>query len=366
MQRKTSKLSIESTDDKHQAKLKSQKNILTINLLTQSLDPKWNSIILRSIFGLLLITIFSFIIKIGPIGLVFLVILIFLRGFHELSNVGYDAFSLHNVPHHKIISYILLIIFNYYIFGNIISERFGHILSNHKLTLFLSQHHQFLSFNLYTVYFIIFVLMLKKPYYHKQYILFAYSHMLMLAYMSCYMTIKNILEGSIWFVVPVLLVVFNDIAAYVFGFFFGKIKLIEISPNKTWEGFVGAFFTTIVFGQIISAIMCQYEFFTNPCQLFSDENGLKWNNSHLFVKNTEALGISVFPFQKHALIFSVYASLVAPFGGFFASGFKRAIGIKDFGNTIPGHGGIIDRFDCHILMNIFVNLYIITIKKESY
>ena len=44
-------------------------------------------------------------------------------------------------------------------------------------------------------------------------------------------------------------------------------------------------------------------------------------------------------------------------GGFFASGFKRAFELKDFGDTIPGHGGITDRFDCQVLMAIFSSLY---------
>lgn len=51
-------------------------------------------------------------------------------------------------------------------------------------------------------------------------------------------------------------------------------------------------------------------------------------------------------FQLHALVMAAFASLVAPFGGFFASGFKRAFNIKDFGDSIPGHGGLTDRFDC--------------------
>ncbi len=39
------------------------------------------------------------------------------------------------------------------------------------------------------------------------------------------------------------------------------------------------------------------------------------------------------------LVLAIFASVVAPFGGFFASGFKRAFKIKDFGDSIPGHGG---------------------------
>lgn len=49
-----------------------------------------------------------------------------------------------------------------------------------------------------------------------------------------------------------------------------------------------------------------------------------------------------------------FASLVAPFGGFFASGFKRAFNIKDFGQSIPGHGGMTDRMDCqYVHQDIF-------------
>eukprot|EP00510_Aplanochytrium_minuta_P005588 CAMPEP_0184028246 /NCGR_PEP_ID=MMETSP0954-20121128/14699_1 /TAXON_ID=627963 /ORGANISM="Aplanochytrium sp, Strain PBS07" /LENGTH=160 /DNA_ID=CAMNT_0026312999 /DNA_START=293 /DNA_END=775 /DNA_ORIENTATION=- len=64
------------------------------------------------------------------------------------------------------------------------------------------------------------------------------------------------------------------------------------------------------------------------------------------------------PMDEHVFWMSMFASMVAPFGGFFASGFKRAFKIKDFGDSIPGHGGITDRMDCQIIMGMFVYTYV--------
>jgi phosphatidate cytidylyltransferase len=51
------------------------------------------------------------------------------------------------------------------------------------------------------------------------------------------------------------------------------------------------------------------------------------------------------------------AAAAAGTGGFFGSGFKRAFKMKDFGDTIPGHGGVTDRFDCQMIMAMFAYLY---------
>ncbi len=71
------------------------------------------------------------------------------------------------------------------------------------------------------------------------------------------------------------------------------------------------------------------------------------------------------PAQVHSIVIASFASLIAPFGGFFASGVKRAFRIKDFGDTIPGHGGITDRFDCHGLMGIFIYIYLTQVVFRS-
>jgi len=78
----------------------------------------------------------------------------------------------------------------------------------------------------------------------------------------------------------------------------------------------------------------------------------------LLFKLFGAYPLKIEPFFIHTVILALFASLIAPFGGFFASGFKRAFKIKDFGDIIPGHGGLMDRFDCQLLMGSFVYVYI--------
>ena len=63
------------------------------------------------------------------------------------------------------------------------------------------------------------------------------------------------------------------------------------------------------------------------------------------------------PMQFHIFALATFASLIAPFGGFFASGLKRTFNIKDFGDSIPGHGGMTDRMDCQFIMGFFTFVY---------
>jgi phosphatidate cytidylyltransferase len=86
------------------------------------------------------------------------------------------------------------------------------------------------------------------------------------------------------------------------------------------------------------------------------------------------LSIKFIPIQIHALWLALFASLVAPFGGFLASAMKRAYGIKDFDSIIPGHGGVMDRMDCQFLLalytwvhyNTFVKLATVSVPRLTY
>lgn len=172
--------------------------------------------------------------------------------------------------------------------------------------------------------------------------------------------------------VPVSVVIINDIAAYACGMAFGRHQLIKLSPKKTVEGYVGAFPITILFSIIWGTWLMRYNYMICPVRdlatnVFSE---IECTPNHVFMWRELALPTSVInvigtitgqhieslpwaPFQLHCVVHAIFASLVAPFGGFFASGFKRAFGIKDFGDSIPGHGGMTDRMDCQFLMGLF-------------
>jgi phosphatidate cytidylyltransferase len=216
--------------------------------------------------------------------------------------------------------------------------------------------------------FVWFILTLKKGMYQYQFGQYAWTHMILfVVFAQSSFTVANIFEGIIWFLLPASLIVINDIMAYFFGVFFGKTPLIKLSPKKTWEGFIGASITTVLSAFILAYVMGQFEWLTCPRKDLST-GWLHCDPGPLFKPKYYTLSssvpdwfpwreVSVMPVQRHAIAFGLFASIVAPFGGFFASGFKRAFKIKDFGDSIPGHGGITDRMDCQMVMAVFSYIY---------
>jgi CDP-diglyceride synthetase len=106
---------------------------------------------------------------------------------------------------------------------------------------------------LWIIGFLLFVISLKKGFYKYQFRQFAWTHIgCLLLVGQTSVIVYNIYEGLFWFVIPCLMVICNDIFAYLFGFFFGKTKLIELSPKKTWEGFIGGFFSSLFFSVVVN------------------------------------------------------------------------------------------------------------------
>lgn len=132
----------------------------------------------------------------------------------------------------------------------------------------------------------------------------------------------NYLEGSIYIWLIFIISFGTDTFAYLGGRFFGKRKLWpEISPNKTIEGSVsgviGSIVLTIIFAVFIKA---------GPIYLF--------------------------------VILAVIASIASQIGDLIASKIKRTVKLKDYGKIMPGHGGVLDRFDSIIFGAPIIYYYV--------
>lgn len=124
-----------------------------------------------------------------------------------------------------------------------------------------------------------------------------------------------------WIVLGVVLIVWaNDVGAYLVGISIGKHRLMErISPKKSWEGFFGG----VIFAIAVAMVMGH----------FLNSNIVVWAGA------------------------GFVTAIIGVLGDLVESMFKRSAEIKDSGNLIPGHGGLLDRFDALILASPFVFLY---------
>ncbi len=124
----------------------------------------------------------------------------------------------------------------------------------------------------------------------------------------------------------------NDTGAYLFGSWLGKHRLFQrISPKKSWEGSIGGGITAIVASQVIA----------------------------YFIPFAETLT----PLVSHLLWagLALIVVVIGTWGDLVESLLERRLGIKDSGNTLPGHGGMLDRFDSSLLAIPAAVIYVYTI-----
>ncbi|CCD66581.1 Phosphatidate cytidylyltransferase [Caenorhabditis elegans] len=341
--------------------------------MLEALPPRWRNWVVRGLFSIIMISTFTFIVTRGATWLMFLVFLIQFKCFQEIISIGLAVYRLYDFPWFRALSWYFLLTSNYFFFGESLIDYWGIVLKKDNFLHFLVAYHRLVSFALYCIGFVSFVLSLRKGYYMRQFSLFAWTHLTLLLIVSqSFFIIQNIFQGLIWFLAPVAMIICCDIMSYMFGFFWGKTPLIKLSPKKTWEGFIGGAFSTVVFGILLSLALYNRPFFVCPVQHYQTDSSnctiplafqlqdypVPRPFSFVYKILRKEPIIQLCPFVFHSIALSLFASILGPFGGFFASGFKRAFKIKDFGDVIPGHGGLMDRFDCQLLMGTFVMVYI--------
>ena len=157
-----------------------------------------------------------------------------------------------------------------------------------------------------------------KPTFEKIAVCFA-AGLLVPFLLSALVRLRSGYNGAFYVLIPFLLAFTSDSGAYFAGSFLGKHKLApQISPKKTIEGVVGGVVAAIA-GMLV----------------------------YCFILDV-AFGFTVR--YLNALAYGVIGALVGVFGDLCFSAIKRQVGIKDYGNLIPGHGGVLDRFDSMTLI----------------
>ena len=158
--------------------------------------------------------------------------------------------------------------------------------------------------------------------------------LLMLSFYSAYKvryTIYNEFDGVYLFLFILFICVLTDLGGYFFGKILKGPKLTKISPKKTISGFVGGFLLPL----LTFYVLVKSEILT-------------FNNKNL----TENFLSFIF--------FIITISFISQVGDITVSYFKRVTGIKNSGNIIPGHGGILDRIDGMIF--VFLISYFLYLK----
>ena len=154
---------------------------------------------------------------------------------------------------------------------------------------------------------------------------------LLIPFMLCALVrLHNSENGRFLILIPFVLAFLSDTGAYFVGCKFGKHKLAPvISPKKSVEGVFGG-----VLGAMVGMIL------------------------YCFVLDI-AFGFTVN--YLYALLYGLLGSLAAVFGDLSFSAIKRQVGIKDYGNLIPGHGGILDRFDSMTVVALLTEVLMLLI-----
>ncbi len=129
-----------------------------------------------------------------------------------------------------------------------------------------------------------------------------------------------------FFIFILIICASTDIGGYIFGKIFKGKKLTKISPNKTYSGMFGGFICSLLFSYLILELTIIF-------------NSLKFNSIN-------------------TIIFIFLVSLVSQVGDLIISYFKRKSKIKNTGNIIPGHGGLLDRIDGMIFAFPFGYLFL--------
>jgi phosphatidate cytidylyltransferase len=199
--------------------------------------------------------------------------------------------------HAKSLSWYIFVVTMYCLYGESLGYYFTTVLSNGSAMVQLAiGYHRFLGVMLYLASLIFFVLTARMGSLKAQIKHFALTHIgILIVVLPGHFAVEIILNGIIWFLLPVVLVATNDVFAYLFGKLFGRTQLIKLSPKKTMEGFFGAWLFTIASGFLTVKLLERHTYFTcEPNDLGTTFwSGIECTKNAVFMRQTYE--INAFP-----------------------------------------------------------------------
>jgi len=339
-------------------------------------EKKPRKILTRAIFGFVMIGVFLVVLNAGHIFLCMIIMLLQALVFRELVTVRYIAAQEKSIPLFRSTQWLWFSVAIFYTYGDFLRD----FCLSHQCPPrleYLTSWVPLASMLLYSAVFCVSILSLKRGLYRYQVSVLTWTVVILCI---CILQAKyvghNIFNGLFWFFFPCSLVICNDTMAYFCGMFFGrkfiKAPFLKLSPNKTWEGFIGAGLLTCIFGFFFSGYLACFPWLICPVSdIHLVPEPLDCSPHYVFKMQQLQMPIAVrelfpyasffkitaMPIQGHAISIALFVSVVAPFGGFLASAIKRAYKIKDFDSIIPGHGGFMDRLDCQFITALFTWVY---------
>lgn len=295
--------------------------------------------------------------------------------FRELCNVRYIPAKERSMPYFRTLQWGWFFTAMGWVYGERLNVFFGEHQDEFGHLLPFTSKTAWVVFFCYCVLFVASVLTFKADMIKFQISQYVWTIVIIcLVVLQCKFFVSYTLKGLFWFWFPMATVVMNDVSAYFCGITWGKryIKrpFISLSPNKSWEGFIGAFFLTLLFSFFFPRLLANFTWLTCEAKgiyLSPFPDALICDPHWVFVAREYALPtafsyfgiekLTLLPIQLHGLAYGFFASAIAPFGGFFASAIKRAYDLKDFDTMFPGHGGLMDRMDCQLIMMAFTSFH---------
>lgn len=276
--------------------------------------------IVSGIVGLILlgVVVFSGNVALG-VGVCVLSILGIFEFYNAVSNVGYKPIK--SVGYVSCISILIISLNN--------ANRFGDYIGLLKSTTYI-------SLGLFIIMAVLVSFIIFK---HEKYNIIDISLTIFgvfyVTFLFSFVVLTRNMDNGFYYLWIIFIGAFaTDSFAYFSGRFFGKKKLLpEISPKKTFEGSIGGIIGCVLFTYL-------YGIFINS--VFA-QKGIPEIESY------------------HFIILGMISGLISQVGDWAASAIKRFSKVKDYGRIMPGHGGVLDRFDSILFVAPAVYLYLVLI-----